>query len=158
MVHDPSTVLNLAGRELQELGSLLLFGLRALGCSTPVKGICVRRSKDRQLGRIVSHCHEIAGLLDMENPVSENDIDINDDVLAPGYGRMNDAVLEAIRLAARKEGIILDPVYTGRVMAGFLDRARQGESGRNLLFIHTGGQPAVFGYETDLKPLFSDYA
>ncbi len=136
----------------------LLFGLRALGSSVPVRGICVRRAKDLQHPRIVSRCQEIADLLGIENPVSERDIDISDDVLAPGYGKMNDAVLEAIRLTAHTEGIILDPVYTGRAMAGFLNRVRQAKDGQNLLFIHTGGQPAVFGYETDLEPLFSDHA
>ncbi len=134
----------------------LLFGLRALGSAIAVKGICVRRPKGQQTPRIVRHCQELAVLLGMKNPVTESDIDINDDVLAPGYGKMNDAVAEAIRLTAHDEGIILDPVYTGRTMAGFLNRARQAENGQNLLFIHTGGQPAVFGYETDLEPLLSD--
>lgn len=134
----------------------LLFGLRALGCSVAVKGICVRRSEELQRLRIVGLCQKIAELLGIENPVSDHDIDINDDVLAPGYGKMNDAVLEAIKLTAHCEGIILDPVYTGRTMAGFLSRARQAEPGQKLLFIHTGGQPAVFGYEADLEPLLSD--
>jgi len=134
----------------------LLFGLRALGCSIPVRGICVRRTKDLQRPRLVSRCQEIADLLEIENPVAEDDIDINDDVLAPGYGKMNDAVLEAIRLTAHCEGIILDPVYTGKTMAGFLNRARNAKIGESLLFIHTGGQPAVFGYEADLEPMLSD--
>jgi D-cysteine desulfhydrase family pyridoxal phosphate-dependent enzyme len=133
-----------------------LFGLRALGCTIPVKGICVRRTKDQQTPRITKRCQEIADLLEMENPVTSSDIDINDDVLAPGYGKMNDAVMEAITLSAHKEGIILDPVYTGRSMAGFLSRARQASSEQNLLFLHTGGQPAIFGYESDLEPMLSD--
>ena len=98
----------------------------------------------------------VSFLLEMENPVTSSDIDINDDVLAPGYGKMNDAVMEAITLSAHKEGIILDPVYTGRSMAGFLSRARQASSEQNLLFLHTGGQPAIFGYESDLEPMLSD--
>jgi D-cysteine desulfhydrase family pyridoxal phosphate-dependent enzyme len=134
----------------------LLFGLRALGCAIPVKGICVRRTKEQQRPRLISRCQEIAQLLAIDNPVSENDVDINDDVLPPGYGKINDAVLEAITLTAHREGIILDPVYTGRAMAGFLDRARKATNGQNLLFIHTGGQPAIFGYEADLAPMLSD--
>ncbi len=134
----------------------LLFGLRAIGCTTPVKGICVRRSKDLQAPRLISRCQEIAALLDMDNPVPDNDVDVIDDVLAPGYGQINNAVLEAITLSAHKEGILLDPVYTGRTMAGFLNRARQAHKGQNLLFLHTGGQPAIFGYETDLEPMLSD--
>lgn len=132
-----------------------LFGLRALGCTTPVQGICVRRSKASQKPRIIARCQEIADLLEMQNPVTDNDIDINDDVLAPGYGKMNDEVLQAITLGAHKEGIILDPVYTGKSMAGFLRRVRRAKSGHNLLFLHTGGQPAIFGYESDLEPMMS---
>lgn len=134
----------------------LLFGLRALGCAVPVRGICVRRDKEQQTPRIVARCQEIADLLEIRNPVAGSDIDINDDVLAPGYGKMNDAVLEAITLTAHNEGMVLDPVYTGRTMAGFLNRARQSSPGQKLLFIHTGGQPAIFGYETDLEPMLSD--
>jgi D-cysteine desulfhydrase/L-cysteate sulfo-lyase len=134
----------------------LLFGLRAMGCHIPVKGICVRRSKEQQTPRIITRCQEISQLLDMDNPVKDSDIEINDDVLAPGYGTLNDAVLAAIKAAAHNEGIILDPVYTGRAMAGFLSRARQATADQNLMFIHTGGQPAIFGYEDALEPVLSD--
>ena len=134
----------------------LLFGLRALGDDTPVTGICVRREKSLQIPRIEKHCDNIANLLNMKNPVASHDIVINDDALSPGYGQINDAVLEAIKLTAQNEGIILDPVYTGRTMAGFLSLARIGTAGQKLLFIHTGGQPSIFGYEDDLKPILSD--
>ena len=133
----------------------LLFGLRVLGSSIPVRGICVRREKHLQHPRITSHCQGLANILQIDNPVSDEDIDLNDDVLAPGYGKINDAVLEAINLTARNEGIILDPVYTGRAMAGFLNCARQSEKSENLLFLHTGGQPAVFAYEDDLASVLS---
>ncbi|MBL1436450.1 MAG: D-cysteine desulfhydrase family protein [Rhodobacteraceae bacterium] len=134
----------------------LLFGLRALGNRTPVRGICVRRDAAAQAPRIIDRCQQIANLLKMENPVKPEDISLNDDMLPPGYGKMNEAVIEAITLTAQKEGILLDPVYTGKTMAGFFARARQSKPSQNLLFIHTGGQPALFGYEDDLGPLLSD--
>ena len=134
----------------------LLFGLRAVGNMTPVKGICVRRGADLQGPRVTQLCQKIADLLNMDNPVRGEDVDVNDSVLAPGYGLLNDAVSEAIRLTAQKEGIFVDPVYTGKTMAGFLKRARQASAGQRLLFIHTGGQPAVFGYEADLTHLLSN--
>ena len=133
----------------------LLFGLRALESSTPVKGICVRRAKDLQHKRIVNHCQAIANLLEMNNPVINDDVEISDNQLAPGYGQMNDAVSEAMQMAAHHEGLILDPVYTGRSMAGFIQRARESNQQKTLLFIHTGGQPAIFAYEADLGPLLS---
>ncbi len=100
---------------------------------------------------------EIAELLHMANPVVESDVEISDDALAPGYGRLNDAVLEAIELTARREGIILDPVYTGRAMAGLISRVRRAADDQTFLFIHTGGQPAVFGYEAQLEPVLSAF-
>lgn len=133
----------------------LLFGLNALGSPIPVTGICVRRAKHLQRPRIIDRCREIAALLGIDNPVSDGDIVLNDDDLAPGYGKMNEAVLEAIRLTAHNEGIILDPVYTGRAMAGFLRLVRQTSAGQNALFIHTGGQAAVFGYAAELEPMLS---
>ena len=117
--------------------------------------VCVRRSKTSQNPRIIARCQASADLLEVQNPVIDSDIDINDDILAPIYGNMNDKVLQAITLGAHKEGIILDPVYTGKSMAAFLKRVRQAKSGHNLLFLHIGGQPAIFGYESDLEPMMS---
>lgn len=131
----------------------LLFGLRALGSSIPVKGICVRRTKNLQHQRIINHCQAIADLLQMDNPVSDDDVEASDAQLAPGYGQLNDSVFEAMQLSAHHEGLILDPVYTGRSMAGFIQRAREANQQKTLLFIHTGGQPAIFAYEADLGPL-----
>lgn len=124
----------------------LLFGFRALGCPVAVTGICVRRPADAQFGRIKSRCAEIGDLLGVEPALGDTDICLIDDFLAPGYGRLNDPTVRAIEMAARCEGLILDPVYTGKTMAGFLQRAREAEEGRSLLFIHTGGTPALFAY------------
>lgn len=134
----------------------LLFGLRAMGCNIPVIGACVRRTKELQTPRIIERCTEIADLLKIDNPVDPSDVTITDDALAPGYGKLNDSAVEAITLSAHKEGIILDPVYTAKSMAGFIVRARCSKPDQNLLFIHTGGQPAIFGYESDLEPFISD--
>jgi D-cysteine desulfhydrase/L-cysteate sulfo-lyase len=128
----------------------LLFGFRALGCPVTVTGICVRRPAEPQRERIASRCREIAELLGVEPVVDDADIRLIDDVLAPGYGQLNPATLGAIELAAQTEALILDPIYTGKTMAGFIQRARQAEPGRSLLFVHTGGMPAVFAYGTAL--------
>ena len=133
----------------------LLFGLRALGCPVPVTGICVRRDAAAQRGRIAGRCREMAELLEREPCVEETDIVLSDAFLAPGYGQLNDAAVAAIKAAAHCEALILDPVYTGKAMAGFLEQARRGGAGRSLLFIHTGGTPAVFGYGTALGEALS---
>ena len=129
----------------------LLFGLRALGCSTPVTGVCVRRDADLQFTRISSRLREIAEFLGVEQAAVDADIRLNDEFLAPGYGRLNEPTLTAIKAAAQCEGLILDPVYTGKAMAALLQRAAAVDPGKNLLFIHTGGQPALFAYEPDLS-------
>jgi len=126
-----------------------LFGLRALGCDKPVNAVCVRRDANAQRGRLVSRCQEIADLVQAPNPVSDTDILLNDDVLAPGYGLLNPATSDAIALAARTEALMLDPVYTGKSMAGFITRAQEAPD-RSLLYLHTGGGPTIFGYATDL--------
>jgi D-cysteine desulfhydrase family pyridoxal phosphate-dependent enzyme len=131
----------------------LLFGLRALGCPTPVTGICVRRSADQQLRRITDRCNEIAELLAANNPVTAEDVVVDDTFLAPGYGQMNAAVGEAIKLGARKEALLVDPVYTGRVLAAAIAAARESSRDANLLFVHTGGSPALFAYEAELAEL-----
>ncbi len=128
----------------------LLFGLRALGSPVRVSGICVRRPAAPQRQRITSRCREIADLLGIDPVVADDDIHLTDDFLAPGYGRLNEPTVRAIEMAARCEGLILDPVYTGKAMAGFLHRAGEAGTGRALLFIHTGGTPALFAYGADL--------
>ncbi len=134
----------------------LLFGLRALGSRVRVTGVCVRRPAPEQLPRIAAHCRGIAEILDLDPLVDATDICLLDAFLAPGYGQMNPPTLRAIALAARCEGLILDPIYTGKAMAGLLQRA--GQAGRQgaLLFVHTGGTPALFAYGPALEPVFSD--
>ncbi len=128
----------------------LLFGLRALGSQVRVTGVCVRRGAKAQKERIWSRCQEIAELLRTHNPVAEGDICLLDDFLAPGYGRLNEATVQAIQLAGKSEGLILDPVYTGKTMAGLIHRARSARPGRSFLLIHTGGTPALFAYGSEL--------
>lgn len=128
----------------------LLFGLRALGSSIPVTGICVRREAAAQGPRIVQRCAEIAKLLEIANPVVARDVVVTDACLAPGYGRASGEVLDAIRLAARTEALMLDPVYSGKTFAGFISAAEQTEGEGALIFIHTGGTPGIFAYEDDL--------
>ena len=92
-------------------------------------------------------------------PVTFEDVITTDDALAPGYGQLNPLTLEALRLVASTEGLILDPVYTGKVMAGLIHRIRDGvyADDDNALFIHTGGHPALFAYEPEItKALDND--
>jgi len=132
----------------------LLFGLRALGSDVRVTGICVRRDAGRQRPRLIERCDEIAELIGTENKVTDDDIVVIDTYLAPGYGRASKMVLEAMQLIAETEALLTDPVYTAKAMAGFLQRIEETEPGDGLLLLHTGGLPALFGYERDLATTF----
>ena len=136
----------------------ILVGLRALGETIPVHGICVRRDAGSQAARVRKVASELAAMVDRPEAFDAADVQAFDGVLAPGYGRLNDAVREAIAMAARQEGLLLDPVYTGKTMAGLIDHVRSGliPAGSRVLFIHTGGLPAIFAYGERLGPWLSD--
>ncbi len=131
----------------------LLVGLRALGDGMPIHGICVRRDARQQRARLARRAAELARLIGFAGAVQDEDIDLCDDVQPPGYGLLNDAVGEAISMAARHEGLLLDPVYTGKAMAGLIAHVRAGRivAGSRVLFIHTGGLPAIFAYANKLE-------
>lgn len=129
----------------------LLAGLRALGAHTPVTGMCVRRDAAAQKLRIEGLVPRISALLG-HAPPPVGAVRTDDAALGPGYGVLTDAVREAIRLAAETEGLLLDPVYTGKAMAGLVAMVRRGElgQGQRVLFVHTGGTPALFAYRGSL--------
>ena len=131
----------------------LLFGLRAMGQEMAVQGICVRRNAEAQFQRIANHCRDISEMLGVGEVVADTDIKVFDGVLAPGYGQLNPATADAIVLAARCEGLFLDPPYTGKVMAGLMALAADQTiaPGSKVLFIHTGGTPALFAYGPQLQ-------
>lgn len=87
-------------------------------------------------------------------PLAADDLFIDDDYIGPGYGYPTDGGLEAIRLTAQTEGILLDPVYTGKTMAGLMALIKKGffKPTDNILFLHTGGSQALYGYVNRFKP------
>lgn len=130
----------------------LLFGLRALGVQTPVYGVCVRRDAKAQTARVAKRTADLAALTGLSAPIEPSDIRLFDGVLAPGYGQLNAQVICAIRQTAELEGLLLDPVYTGKAMAGALALAGMDKlAGKRVLFWHTGGTPALFAYADQLS-------
>jgi 1-aminocyclopropane-1-carboxylate deaminase/D-cysteine desulfhydrase-like pyridoxal-dependent ACC family enzyme len=131
----------------------LLCGLRALGIRVPVHGACVRRSADQQRGRIATISRKLEALLGSPPLLGNDDVLTWDMALAPGYGRLGPAAREAISLMARCEGLFVDPVYTAKSLAVLIALARDGiiARGSRVLFIHTGGSPAIFAYERELR-------
>jgi L-cysteate sulfo-lyase len=127
-----------------------LTGLRYRNSPIEVVGICVRRTKDLQAPRVLKRAQETEELAGFPAAVTEDDIIAIDDYLGPGYGQSSPEMLEAIGLAAKYEGLILDPVYTGKTMAGMIDKVRNASynAGQNIVFLHSGGTPAVFGHRS----------
>ena len=128
-----------------------LAGARAGGWQVPVHGICVRRDAAAQHERITRRVNELAQMLG-SGDIKGSDVLVDDAVLSPGYGQLNDAVMNAISMTARLEGVLLDPVYSGRTMAGLISLVERGviKQGETVLFIHTGGLPSIFAYQNDL--------
>lgn len=125
----------------------LLLGLRLSGCATPVRGICVRRDAVQQHARVLKRSRDTAEHLGVACPVNAEDVQVSDTVIGPGYGLLNDEIMDAVTLTARSEGLFLDPVYTGKAMAGLIKLSAANDlAGKRVLFWHTGGQPALFGY------------
>jgi D-cysteine desulfhydrase family pyridoxal phosphate-dependent enzyme len=146
---DPA-YLYLAGANMTPAG--LALGLRALGRRTRVVSVSpIRWDEDRatDIARIASGA---AQLLDLDVRFLPSDITCTDDYIGERYGVVTPAGREALRLAARSEGLILDPVYSSKALAGLVDHIRRGLVGAHepVVFLHTGGTPAVFAYAQDL--------
>jgi D-cysteine desulfhydrase len=130
----------------------LIVGAKACGYEGQILGISVARTAG-QLGETVYQLlAPTASRLGLDLTFDTADVVIHDGYLGGGYGVLTRAEEEAIRLVAKMEGILLDPVYTGKAMAGLLDLVRCGEidAGENVLFWHTGGMPALFAHARDL--------
>ena len=127
-----------------------LYGLRALGIiDIPVTGVCVRRDAKQQRPRLVERLEQIADLLEEDAPTVAEDVELTDAFLSPGYGISGSAAKEAIQLAARKEALILDPVYTAKTFAAAIAYAQENPRSK-VLVLHTGGGPSIFGYCDDM--------
>lgn len=117
-----------------------------LDSHSKIFGISVDETEDQLKENVISIVQDLAGHMGQGMELSENDILVNAEYTGEGYGIMNERDLEAIHLFAANEGILLDPVYTGRAGAGLIDLVRNGffKKGERVLFWHTGGTPGLF--------------
>jgi len=133
----------------------LLMGLRYFGnTTTKVVGISVSapsvtvQERMRKVLNMISDETAIA-----KDLVKDGEIYVNDEYIGTGYGRPTDACIAAIRTLAENEGVILDPIYTGKCMSGMLDMVKNGmlDSAQDVVFLHTGGAPAIHPYADFFK-------
>lgn len=129
----------------------MLAGLAMQDVSIPVIGVSVLANEAEQKARLRPVADETCDLLDLPH-FPDDQVICNGNYFYPSYGVPNESTLEAVSLLARTEALLLDPVYTGKGMAGLIDLVRQGIFTKNdrVLFLHTGGQAALFPYESML--------
>ena len=128
----------------------IVTGLEALGRREQVVGITISLSGDEATATVRQKARETAELLDMPVGSLDERVVVKTEYLGPGYGEPTEGMIEAVKLTAQMEGILLDPVYTGKAMAGLIDLVRHGffQPSQNVVFWHTGGTPALFPYES----------
>jgi len=134
----------------------MVAGKRAFGGESQILGFSVYKPANVMQPQIADLVSEVADVLGEKMVITPEEILVNDNYLGEGYGVMGDQAREAIRIFARKEGILLDPVYTGKAAAGLLDLIRLGFFKRDetVLFWHTGGEPGLFA-EKYIKKLWA---
>lgn len=126
----------------------LVAGFHALGAPLPVMGVSVRQPRERQIEAVLGLTQRTLATLGVDE-INADQILVDDGYVGDGYGIPAASTLEAIKLAARLEGLLLDPVYTGKGFAGLIGLTRQGffKATDNVLFLHSGGSAALFAYE-----------
>jgi L-cysteate sulfo-lyase len=126
----------------------LVTGLKALNANIPVMGISVRAAKAAQEENVFKLASATAEVLGCPGVVSAPDIAANSDYVGEGYGLPTEAGIDAIRMFAKLEGLLLDPVYSSKGAAGLIDLIRKGhyKKGERVVFLHTGGSVSLFGY------------
>ena len=149
----PQALFVAAGSGLTVAGLALAF--KALGLATRVVGISVQRKASFMTPLIVERANAAAQLLGLSVRIDRKDFDFDDRHIGDGYGLPSRQAVEAILLAGRSEGLVLDPVYTGKALAGMLAQLREGlwRGAGPLVFFHSGGAPGLFANAAKMLPL-----
>jgi 1-aminocyclopropane-1-carboxylate deaminase/D-cysteine desulfhydrase-like pyridoxal-dependent ACC family enzyme len=129
----------------------LIVGRKLLGRAYRTIAISQHYADDRVSGALEGARAALA-LLGWQMDLDESDVESYDEYVETAYGEPSPRGLEAMSLAARTEGLILDPIYTAKAMAGLIDHARRGLLGTHdtVVFIHTGGLPALFAFSDEI--------
>ena len=134
----------------------LVAGFAALSVDIPILGIGVRAPKARQEENVFNLAVATAELIGATGRVLRDAVVADCDYVGEGYGLIDQGVIDALTLAARTEGLLLDPVYSAKAMKGLIALARAGAfKGERVVFLHTGGAQGLFGYHYELEPLLA---
>jgi D-cysteine desulfhydrase family pyridoxal phosphate-dependent enzyme len=134
----------------------LLVGAKLTSPDTRIVGVSVAGSTPVVSGYVRQIAEATLSELGVAPEVMDEEVVVFDDYIGDGYGVMNQAVADGLRLMAGEEGILLDPVYTGKALTGLMDLGGKGYfgEGKNLIFLHTGGTPALFPYREEILGRF----
>ena len=126
----------------------LVAGLHAISSPLRVLGIGVRNPREKQEANVLALARATAAHMGIAREVPAGAVEATCDYVGAGYGRPTPGMVEAVQMVARAEGIFLDPVYSGKGMAGLIDLVRRGvfTKGQTVVFLHTGGAQGLFGY------------
>ncbi|MEY2618634.1 MAG: hypothetical protein RL522_1636 [Pseudomonadota bacterium] len=126
----------------------LVAGVHALGLGWPITGIGVRAAREQQEARVFDLACRVLKMLGVQEALPRERVMADDRFIGEGYGIPTESMIAAVTLLARKEGILADPVYTGKGLAGLFARVRAGnfQPDEDVIFLHTGGSAGLFGY------------
>jgi L-cysteate sulfo-lyase len=127
----------------------LILGMALADSNVPVLGIDIDHDPEPVLTLVRDVTQAAAEKVGLRAAIPSSAFELARGYAAPGYGEPNEGMIEAVQMLARLEGLVLDPVYTGKAMAGLIDLVRKGTFGADetVVFIHTGGAPGLFAYE-----------
>ncbi len=130
----------------------LVTGFYGNNSNIPVIGVNVSRPKDVQEELVYNLVNQTAAYVGIKSAIPRDAVLCFDEYVGPGYSLPTPQMAEAVRMLARLEGILMDPVYTGKAIAGLIDLVRKGyfTKEENVLFIHTGGSPALQVYMAEI--------
>ena len=130
----------------------LLAGLHVAGSQIPVMGVSVRQSEDKQIAAVHRLTQSTAAML-TDKPFNVKNVLVDDGYVGEGYGQPTQGTLDAINLIARSEGVLLDPIYSGKGLAGMIGLINQKffDINKDVLFLHTGGAAALFAYQNQFS-------
>lgn len=131
----------------------LIVGLKAINSNIPLLGIGVSAPQDEQEQKVFDLAEVTADHIGAQGVVKRVDVVANCNYIGDGYGIPTESMNEAVTLLARTEGLLFDPVYSGKALAGMIDLVRGGEfsGAENIVFLHTGGSAALFAYADQLN-------
>jgi 1-aminocyclopropane-1-carboxylate deaminase/D-cysteine desulfhydrase-like pyridoxal-dependent ACC family enzyme len=148
---EPDWIVHATGSGSTQAG--LIAGSKLMSSRTKILGISVSEKKEEFLVIVRKIIENIEDYIQVGFDLRNEDIKIIDDYIGEGYGIVNKELVESLKIVAEREGVFLDPVYTGKAMTGLLELIEKGfiNRGQKVIFIHTGGLPALFSYREKIE-------